>query len=33
MRKKNERQQNVEAVHTHTHTHTHTHVSLVRRER
>ncbi len=31
MRKKNERQQNVEAVHTHTHTHTH--VSLVRRER
>ncbi len=32
MRKKNERQQSVEAVHTHTHTHTHTQVSLEIRE-
>ena len=32
MRKKNESQQSVEAVHTHTHTHTHTQVSLEIRE-
>ncbi len=33
MRKKNESQQSIEAVHTHTHTHTHTQVSLEIRER
>ncbi len=32
MRKKNESQQSIEAVHTHTHTHTHTQVSLEIRE-